>query len=116
MTVAITWVSLQLTTVARLVPSQAVAAPWACPKLEPVIVTCVPAEPAVGATAIMFGATGAAASAITDTAVLPLTLPKLAVIVALPTATGATITLAEVEMIAAIELFELFQVTCAVRF
>jgi hypothetical protein len=53
-TVATTCVSLQLTTVASLLPSHTV--PCADPKFEPEIVTCAPGAPASGDRLEMLGA------------------------------------------------------------
>ena len=51
-TVATICPSLQLTTVARVVPSQAVPVPCVDPKPEPEIVTCVPAVALAGETLV----------------------------------------------------------------
>jgi hypothetical protein len=54
-TVATTWVSLQLTTPAKVLPSH--TAPLACvgPKSDPEMVTCTPAAPVSGDTPLTLG-------------------------------------------------------------
>jgi len=54
------------------------------PKAEPVIVTCVPAVPEVGETALRTGGADSAGAGCTVTEVVIWTLPKLAEIVAVP--------------------------------
>ena len=73
-----------------MVPSTIIPVPCDDPNPEPVIDTCVPAEPVVGDTLATVGATGTE-GVVTVTGVLPLILPRLAVMFAVPTATGATI-------------------------
>src|SRR5579863_52052 len=114
-TVAITWVSLQLTTVPRVLPSTTIPVPCDDPNPEPVTDTCVPAEPLVGDTLATVGAAGTT-GVVTVTDVLPLMLPKLAVMLAVPTATGATIPgSAGFGITSATDALDVPQVTLAVR-
>ena len=54
-TVAVIWVSLQLTTAPKLLPKYTVPEPCVVPKPEPVIVTWAPAAPVFGDTLVMAG-------------------------------------------------------------
>lgn len=115
-TFATTCPSLQLTTEPSVLPSQTVPLPWDGPKPEPVMVTGVFADPAVGETPVTMGA-AFASGALTVTPVLPVMPLKAAVTLAVPDEAGITIgRLPGISITVATELFEEAQVTSDVRF
>lgn len=93
-----------------VVPSQTL--PCCAPKLDPVMVTRVPAGPLLGETPVMAGTTGVVGG-VTMTRVLVETLLTVAVIVAVPAAKIATAP--RIGSTDAMDELEVFQVTEAVR-
>jgi len=114
-TLAVTSESLQVTTVANVLPSHTFPVPCCSPKFDPEKVTVVPAAPLVGEMLLTLGGVGVTGG-VTVTTVEDETLSRVAVIVAVPAElVPITPNTPGLGMTRATEESEVVQVTLAVR-